>query len=167
MQSRQAARGGENRTEPKHVNHAGTAMLEEMMEKAVSPMNWEAALYAVERNNGAPGPDGMRAKQLRAHLEKNGRTIKERLLEGSYRPGAARRKEIAKPDGGTRPLSIPNVQDRFVQHLLLGVMQPIFEEQFSESSYGFDSAALRPSGAPASHLSRCARLARCGARKTP
>ena len=142
-------------------------MLEEMMEKAVSPMNWEAALYAVERNDGAPGPDGMRAKALRAHLEKNGRTIKERLLEGSYRPGAARRKEIAKPDGGTRPLSIPNVQDRFVQHLLLGVMQPIFEEQFSESSYGFDSAALRPSGAPASHLSRCARLARCGARKTP
>ena len=167
MQSRQAARGGENRSEPEHVKHAGTAMPEEMMEKAVSPMNWEAALYAVERNDGAPGPDGMRAKALRAHLEKNGRTIKERLLEGSYRPGAARRKEIAKPDGGTRPLSIPNVQDRFVQHLLLGVMQPIFEEQFSESSYGFDSAALRPSGAPASHLSRCARLARCGARKTP
>ena len=137
MQSRQAARGGENRSEPEHVNRAGTAMLEEMMEKAVSPMNWEAALYAVERNDGAPGPDGMRAKELRAHLEKNGRTIKERLLEGSYRPGAARRKEIAKPDGGTRPLSIPNVQDRFVQHLLLGVMQPIFEEQFSESSYGF------------------------------
>ena len=119
------------------MKHAGTAMPEAMMEKAVSPMNWEAALYAVERNDGAPGSDGMRAKELRAHLEKNGRTIKERLLEGSYRPGAARRKDIAKPNGGTRPLSIPNVQDRFVQHLLLGVMQPIFEERFSESSHGF------------------------------
>ena len=107
------------------------------MEEAVRPANWETALSAVERNDGAPGPDGMKASQLRKHLDLHGEVIKERLLEGSYRPGAARRRDIAKPNGGTRPLSIPNVADRFVQHLLLGVLQPVFEPRFSESSYGF------------------------------
>lgn len=104
---------------------------------SISPENWEAALSAVERNKGAPGPDGMRANELRAHLASHGEVIRKRLLEGSYKPGAAKRREIPKPSGGTRPLSIPNVQDRFVQQLLLGVLQPEFEPRFSESSYGF------------------------------
>ncbi len=58
-----------------------------------------------------------------------------------YVPSAARRKELPKPDGGTRPLSIPNVQDRFVQLLLLGVLEPLFEPGFSDSSYGFRHSA--------------------------
>lgn len=108
------------------------------MEDAVSPENWEAALRSVERNDGAPGPDGMKASELRAHLGLHGEVIRKRLLEGRYQPGAAKRREIPKPNGdGTRPLSIPNVLDRFVQQLLLGVLQPIFEPRFSESSYGF------------------------------
>ena len=97
------------------------------MEQAVSPSNWEAALCAVERNEGAPGPDGMKAKELRRHLTEHGEMIRQRLLEGRYVPGAARRKDLPKPDGGTRPLSIPNVQERFVQQLLLGVLEPLFE----------------------------------------
>ncbi len=119
------------------MNHERTAMLEELMEQAVSPANWEAALHAVERNKGAAGPDGMQASELRAHLVTHGSVIVKRLLEGSYQPGAARRRDIPKASGGTRPLSIPNVQDRFVQHLLLGVLQPLFEPRFSESRYGF------------------------------
>ena len=119
------------------MNRERTAMLEELMEQAVSPENWEAALYAVERNRGAAGPDGMKADELRRHLVTHGSVIVKRLLEGSYRPGAARRRDIPKASGGTRPLSIPNVQDRFVQHLLLGVLQPLFEPRFSESSHGF------------------------------
>ena len=107
------------------------------MEEAVDPRNWEAALSAVERNDGAPGPDGMKARELRTHLRLHGEMIRKRLLEGRYVPGAARRKELPKPGGGTRPLSIPDVQDRFVQQLLLGVLQPRFEPDFSESSYGF------------------------------
>lgn len=113
------------------------AMLEELMEKVVSPTNWEAALAAVERNGGAAGPDGMKAGELRRHLREHGEKIRQRLLEGRYVPSAARRKELPKPDGGTRPLSIPNVQDRFVQQLLLGVLQGKFEPKFSEQSYGF------------------------------
>ena len=119
------------------MNRERTAMLEELMEQAVSPENWEAALYAVERNRGAAGPDGMKADELRRHLVTHGSVIVKRLLEGSYRPGAARRRDIPKASGGTRPLSIPNVQDRFVQQLLLGVLQPLFEPRFSESSHGF------------------------------
>jgi len=94
------------------------------METAVGAVNWEAALSAVERNAGAPGPDGMKARELRGHLARHGEGIKAKLLKGSFKPSAARRKEIPQPNGGTRPLSIPNVQDRFVQQLLLQVMQP-------------------------------------------
>jgi hypothetical protein len=107
------------------------------MENAVEADNWEAALSFVERNAGAPGPDGMKTKQLREHLAKHGAGIKAKLLNGSFKPSAARRKEIPKPNGGIRPLSIPNVLDRFVQQLLLTVMQPLFEPHFSEASHGF------------------------------
>jgi RNA-directed DNA polymerase len=119
------------------MNSERTARLTDLMEKVVNPDNWEASLRAVERNAGAPGPDGMKTSELRAHLATHGEVLKRRLLEGSYQPGAARRKDIAKAGGGTRPLSIPDVQDRFVQQLLLGVLQLEFDPQFSESSYGF------------------------------
>jgi RNA-directed DNA polymerase len=120
------------------MSHERTAMLEDrVMEKALEPDNWEYALCAVERNDGAPGPDGMKAEELRAHLATHGEVIRRRLLEGSYKPGVARRRDIPKASGGTRSLSIPNVQDRFVQQLLLGPLQVIFEPRFSESSYGF------------------------------
>jgi group II intron reverse transcriptase/maturase len=112
-------------------------MQEDMMGTALEAANWEAAMRSVERNAGAPGPDGMKARELREHLAKHGEGIKAKLLKGSFKPSAARRKEIPKPSGGTRPLSIPNVLDRFVQQLLLQVMQPLFEPFFSESSHGF------------------------------
>lgn len=107
------------------------------METALEAPNWETALRAVERNDGAPGPDGMKAEELREHLAKHGAGIKAKLLKGNFKPSAARRKEIPKSSGGTRPLSIPNVLDRFVQQLLLQVMQPLFEPSFSASSHGF------------------------------
>lgn len=107
------------------------------MEAAVEAASWEAALRAVERNRGAPGPDGMKAEELREHLAEHGAGIKAKLLKGSFKPGAARRKEIPKPNGGIRPLSIPNVLDRFVQQMLLQVMQPLYEPHFSDASHGF------------------------------
>ncbi len=117
--------------------HEPTATSEDLMEKVVSPTNWEQALGAVIRNDGAPGPDGMTVQQLEQHLAVHGETIRRRLLEGRYKPSAAKRRDIAKPNGGTRPLSIPNVQDRFVGQLLLGVLQPLFDRSFSAHSYGF------------------------------
>ena len=135
----QPSSSAEERGTPRHMRNPGNklAMQEATMETALGGANWEAALRAVERNAGAPGPDGMKARELREHLAKHGEGIKAKLLKGSFKPSPARRKEIPKPNGGTRPLSIPNVLDRFVQQLLLQVMQPLFEPGFSESSHGF------------------------------
>jgi len=130
---------GEERAMSETMRNFGNkpAMHEELMESAVEAGNWEAALSSVERNAGAPGPDGMKAEELRNHLARHGKGIKTKLLEGRFKPSAARRKEIPKPNGGSRSLSIPNVLDRFVQQLLLQGMQPLFEPGFSDSSHGF------------------------------
>src|SRR5438105_1952387 len=130
---------GKERGIADNMRNPGTkiAMQEATMERAVEAANWEAAMSAVERNAGATGPDGLKSKELRDHLAKHGEGIKAKLLKGSFKPSAARRKEIPKPNGGIRPLNIPNVLDRFAQQLLLQVMQPLFEPIFSESSHGF------------------------------
>jgi group II intron reverse transcriptase/maturase len=108
-----------------------------VMEEAVVLENWRKALAAVVANRGAPGPDGMRTSELAGHLDLHGGTIVRKLLEGRYRPAAARRVEIPKASGGTRGLNVPNVVDRFVQQLLLQVLTPRLDPQMSASSYGF------------------------------
>lgn len=72
-------------------------MQEAGMEAAVEAGNREAALSAVERNAGAPGPDGIRTQEPRGHLAKHGAGIKAKLLKGSYPPGAAQRKGSPSP----------------------------------------------------------------------
>ncbi|MBI3779256.1 MAG: group II intron reverse transcriptase/maturase [Gammaproteobacteria bacterium] len=112
-------------------------MHESLMEQVVSPENCRRALEAVKRNQGGPGIDRMRTTELEGHLQKNGGTIRAKLLAGTYVPSPVRRVEIPKPNGGKRMLGIPTVQDRFIQQLWLQAMTPIFEPQFSEHSYGF------------------------------
>lgn len=108
-----------------------------LMEKIVSDENAALALLAVERNGGAAGIDGMKTEQLRPHLEKHWLAIRRKLLEGSYVPSPVKRVWIPKGNGGERPLGIPTVLDRFVQQLILGELQPLYELLFSESSWGF------------------------------
>jgi RNA-directed DNA polymerase len=79
----------------------------------------------------------MTVKELRGHLKEHWPKIKEQLVEGSYRPAAVRRAEIAKPSGGMRQLGIPTVVDRLIQQALNQVLSPIFDQNFSRSSYGF------------------------------
>lgn len=112
-------------------------MYESLMEAAVADGNYAAALGAVKRNKGAAGIDRMSTSQLESHLKANWQILKDKLLKGTYVPSPVRRVEIPKPNGGTRTLGIPTVQDRFIQQLLLQVMTPIFEAGFSEQSYGF------------------------------
>ena len=100
------------------------------------PEHVREALAAVKRNGGKPGIDGMTTKELEGHLERHWEVIRDKLLKGTYVPSPVRRVEIPKPDGGTRILGIPTVQERFVQHLLLQVLTPIFDPDFSENSYG-------------------------------
>lgn len=96
-----------------------------------------AALGQVEPNGGAPDIDGMVAKSLRDYLSRYWVSIREQLLAGTYQPKPVRRVEIPKPDGGVRILGIPTVLDRLVQQALLKVLMPIFDPEFSRSSYGF------------------------------
>ena len=112
-------------------------MYETLMEMAVADGNCESALKAVKRNQGAAGIDRMTTAQLEPHLQANWWILKDKLLKGTYVPSPVRRVEIPKPGGGTRMLGIPTVQDRFIQQLLLQVLTPIFDPQFSEHSYGF------------------------------
>jgi len=107
------------------------------MEQAVARENAITAFQRVRRNKGSPGIDGMTVRQLEAYLREHWPTIREQLLAGTYQPSVVQRQEIPKSDGGTRVLGIPTVLDRFVQQLLLQVLQPMFDPTFSEHSHGF------------------------------
>jgi RNA-directed DNA polymerase len=112
-------------------------MYESLMEQVVSRENATAAWLAVKRNGGAAGIDRMTTQQLRDHIRAHWDSIQTKLLAGTYVPSPVRRVEIPKPNGGTRQLGIPTVQDRWIQQMLLQVLQPIFDPTFSEHSYGF------------------------------
>lgn len=108
-----------------------------LMEQVVNPANIDQAWSKVRANKGAPGPDGITIQDFPDHFRKNWPEIRKRLVEGTYDPGAARRKSIPKSDGSQRHLGIPNVMDRLIQQAILQVLTPIFDPHFSESSFGF------------------------------
>jgi len=110
----------------------------ELMEQVVGGKNLREALCRVETNQGAPGVDGMPVVALRSYLKEHWPRIRQQLLEGKYEPQPVRRVDIPKPGGkGTRMLGIPTVLDRFIQQAVLQVLTPIFDPEFSESSFGF------------------------------
>jgi group II intron reverse transcriptase/maturase len=108
-----------------------------LMEGVAERGNMKQALKRVEQNQGAAGVDGMEVGQLRSYLRGNWADIKEKLLEGTYKPKPVKRVEIPKPGGGRRLLGIPTVLDRLIQQALLQVLTPVFDPGFSEWSYGF------------------------------
>jgi group II intron reverse transcriptase/maturase len=107
------------------------------MELAVERENCLMALERVRQNKGSAGVDGMTVEELPEHLRAHWGAIREQLLEGSYQPMPVRRVEIPKSGGGVRQLGIPTVLDRFIQQMMLQVLQPIFDPTFSEHSHGF------------------------------
>lgn len=108
-----------------------------LLEKVLERDNMLQALHKVERNQGAPGIDGMTVKDLRQYVIENWAVTKEAILKGTYKPSPVRRKEISKSGGGTRNLGIPTVLDRLVQQAVTQVLTPIFDPDFSQYSYGF------------------------------
>jgi len=94
------------------------------------------------RNAGAPGPDGITVDEFPDWLTPRWPAIRQQLLDGTYRPAAARRKAIPKPNGSERHLGIPNVLDRLIQQAILNVLTPIFDPHFSESSFGVSTETL-------------------------
>ena len=111
---------------------------EQLLEAVVERKNMWLALKQVERNSGAAGVDNMTVAQLRTYLHEHWLRIKEELLAGSYQPQPVLKVEIPKAGGqGMRMLGIPTVVDRLLQQALHQVLSPLFEPDFSESSYGF------------------------------
>jgi RNA-directed DNA polymerase len=110
------------------------------MEAIVDRDNLRKALAQVRRNKGAPGVDGMSVEALALHLKDHWGELRAELLEGCYKPQPVRRVDIPKVSGGTRPLGIPTVLDRFIQQAVMQVLQDAWDGGFSASSYGFRPA---------------------------
>jgi len=108
-----------------------------LFESFLSRENLARALKRVERNHGAPGPDGMKTEELRPWLHAHWPEVRARLDAGTYRPQPVRRVFIPKPGGKVRPLGVPTVLDRLIQQGLLQVLTPVFDPHFADRSYGF------------------------------
>jgi RNA-directed DNA polymerase len=109
-----------------------------LIDKVFSPANLVASYTKVAANGGAAGVDRVTVEDFTKRLNGNLTKLERQLREGTYRPQAVRRVNIPKPGTReTRPLGIPTVRDRIVQGALRHVLEPIFERQFAEHSYGF------------------------------
>jgi len=109
-----------------------------LIDKVYALANLRAAFRRVRANQGAAGVDHQTIEMFERHLEENLEKLSRSLRDGSYRPAAVRREWIPKPGSKEkRPLGIPTVRDRVVQAALLAVLEPIFERDFAEQSYGF------------------------------
>lgn len=108
-----------------------------LIERILDKDNVRIALEKVITNKGAAGIDGMKVEELRGYMNANWPSIKQSILERSYRPAPVRRVEIPKPNGGVRKLGIPTAVDRTLQQSIVQILTPIFETEFQENSYGF------------------------------
>ena len=108
-----------------------------LMERICSTTNLDCALARVIANGGSPGVDGMSVDQLDKYVDRHGARLVSELLSGTYRPQPVKRVEIPKPDGGVRKLGIPTAVDRVIQQAILLVLSPIWDETFSDNSFGF------------------------------
>ena len=110
---------------------------EGMLERILSVDNMNIAYLKVKGNNGAGGVDNMEMDELLEHLKSHRDEILMSLLDGSYKPYPVKRVEIPKGNGKTRKLGIPTLTDRVIQQAILQILSPMYEEKFSDQSYGF------------------------------
>ena len=100
--------------------------------------NLNNAYKRVKSNRGKGGIDGMQVDELLPYLKENQSTIIQQMKEGRYKPNPVRRVEIPKETKGEfRKLGVPTVVDRVIQQAITQELTPIYEEQFSENSFGF------------------------------
>ncbi|MDX5474292.1 MAG: group II intron reverse transcriptase/maturase, partial [Bacillaceae bacterium] len=109
----------------------------ELLEQILSNQNMNEAYLRVYKNKGASGVDGITVDELKQYLKEHKDELRQRIRTRKYQPQAALRVEIPKENGKMRKLGIPTVVDRVVQQAIHQVLSPIFEEEFSEFSYGF------------------------------
>lgn len=109
-----------------------------LMDKVCSPQNLRMAFERVKANKGTAGVDHQTIEMFENHLEENLANLAQSLQDDTYHPQAIKRVWIPKLGSSEkRPLGIPTVRDRVVQAGLRNVLEPIFERDFAEYSYGF------------------------------
>ncbi len=109
-----------------------------LSDKAFSVRTLEAAFRKVKSNDGSAGVDRVTIARFEANLEMELPILSKALMEGTYRPQAIKRVMIPKPGSAEkRPLGIPTVRDRVAQTALRAALEPIFEHEFCDSSFGF------------------------------
>jgi RNA-directed DNA polymerase len=128
-----------------------------LMDKVYSTANLKSAYAKVCANKGAAGVDNVTVVRFSAREEEELLRLHECLKSGDYAPSPVRRAWIPKGNGEQRPLGIPTVRDRIVQTALRNVLEPIFEKEFAEHSYGF-----RPGHSAIEALSQVDRLLKRG-----
>jgi len=108
-----------------------------LIDKVYRSQTLKVAWDKVRGNAGAAGVDGQSVKRFEVRAEAYLEELERALRTGEYRAEPIKRVEIPKEGGKLRPLGIPVVKDRIVQTALKLVIEPIFEQEFEESSYGF------------------------------
>ena len=109
-----------------------------LLELILRKDNLNLAYKRVKSNKGAGGIDGMKVDELLPFLRENQDTLIREIRNGKFKPNPVRRVEIPKETKGEfRKLGIPTVVDRVIQQAVTQELTPIYEEQFSESSFGF------------------------------
>ena len=109
-----------------------------LIDKIVDESNIREAIHSLKSNKGSktPGVNGETIKDILNNEDEIVKRIKYEL-KGKYIPGKVKRVEIPKQDGGIRPLGIPNIYDRLVQMCIKQILEPIFEKEFYQNSFGF------------------------------
>lgn len=109
----------------------------ELIEKILSEDNLNEATKKVKSNKGAHGVDKMSVAQIDDYLKVHKKEIVSSIMNMTYKPQPVRRVYIPKPNGKKRPLGIPAAVDRVVQQATAQVLSQIYDESFSDNSYGF------------------------------
>lgn len=109
-----------------------------LYDKMFIPYFLREAWKSVKSNAGAPGVDGMTIEKVEDYgVDIYLKELGEELRRQTYKPQAVKRVMIPKANGGQRPLGIPTVRDRIAQTVCKMILEPIFEADFEDSSYGF------------------------------
>ena len=108
-----------------------------LMEVILRDENLDEAIKRVKSNKGVAGVDKMTVDEIDEYFKANKETVKKQILEKKYKPQPVKRVYIPKSNGKKRPLGIPTVVDRVIQQAVAQELSRIYDETFSDNSFGF------------------------------
>ncbi len=103
---------------------------------------WIRYAFELTRKDGAVGIDGQTAAEYESNLQVNLKSLLDRIKSGQYKAQPARRVYIPKADGSKRPLGIPTFEDKVAQRAVVLLLEPIYEQDFKDCSFGFRPGKL-------------------------